>query len=356
MSPPDVREEIAMNKRKAILFTCLVSRGIHIELVEELSTSSFINALRRFVSIRGPVRQFRSDRGTNFIGAVNELQMVHQFVEKPLVQKFLHEGESTWLFNPPHASHFGGVWESMIGITRRILDGILLRTGMKSLTHETLSTFMAEVCAIVNSRPLTPLSENPSEYALTPAMILTHKTGPLPNSIPTIDPKELYKSQWRFVQNLASEFWRKWKDEYLSTLQIGRKWTSEEPSLKEGDIADIHPGTIGPLRASLHTDRSFFLRRIALDFDFEDVKGPDGEGPGSVRVLFASSAEEEEIVTALIADRDTLAEGALDRGRKEILYKKAGPPAQFIDLRLFTHNRPEDIQEVRKVYVKNICL
>lgn len=103
------RGGIAMNKRWAILFTCLVSRGIHIELVEELSTSSFINALRRFVSIRGPVRQFRSDRGTNFVGAVNELQMVHQFVEKPPVQKFLHEGESTWLFNPPHASHFGGV-------------------------------------------------------------------------------------------------------------------------------------------------------------------------------------------------------------------------------------------------------
>ena len=57
---------------------------------------------------------------------------------------------------------------------------------------------------------------------------------------------------------------------------------------------------------------AFFLRRMALDFDFEDVKGP--EGPGSVRVLLASSAEKEEIVTALIADRDTLAEGAHDRG------------------------------------------
>ena len=59
---------------------------------------------------------------------------------------------------------------------------------------------------------------------------------------------------------------------------------------------------------------AFFLRRMTLDFDFEDVWSPDVEGPGSVRVLFASSAEEEEIVTALIADRDTLAEGALDRG------------------------------------------
>lgn len=65
-----------------------VSRGIHIELVQELSTSSFINALRRFLFIRGPVRQFRSDRGANFVGAVNELQMVHQYVEKPSVYCF----------------------------------------------------------------------------------------------------------------------------------------------------------------------------------------------------------------------------------------------------------------------------
>lgn len=77
------RGGLATSKRWAILFTCLVSRGIHIELVEELSSSCFINALRRFLSIRGLVRQFRSDRGTNFVGAVNELQMVHQFVEKP---------------------------------------------------------------------------------------------------------------------------------------------------------------------------------------------------------------------------------------------------------------------------------
>lgn len=231
------RGGLATSKRWAILFTCLVSRGIHIELVEELSTSCFINALRRFLSIRGPVRQFRSDRGTNFVSAVNELQMVHQFVEKPLVQRFLQNNECVWMFNPPHASHFGGAWERMIGVTRGILDSMLLRNGMKGLTHDTLSTFLAEVCAIVNSRPLTTITEDASDLSiLTPAMILTQKVGHLPESLPTIEPKELYKSQWRYVQSLADEFWRKWEHEYLSTLQVRRKWMSDEPSLKEGDV------------------------------------------------------------------------------------------------------------------------
>lgn len=69
--------------------------------------------------------------------------MVHQFVKKPLLQN----NECAWVFNPPHASHFGGAWERMIGVTRRILDSMLLRNGMKGLTHDTLSTFLAAFCA-----------------------------------------------------------------------------------------------------------------------------------------------------------------------------------------------------------------
>lgn len=66
------RGGLAESKRWAILFTCLASRAIHIEVVEEMRSSAFINALRRFVAIRGPVREFRSDRGTNFIGALDQ--------------------------------------------------------------------------------------------------------------------------------------------------------------------------------------------------------------------------------------------------------------------------------------------
>ena len=60
---------VASSKRCAVLFTCLTIRAIHVEIVDEMSTSAFINALRRFVSIRGKVSQHRSDRDTNFVGA-----------------------------------------------------------------------------------------------------------------------------------------------------------------------------------------------------------------------------------------------------------------------------------------------
>jgi hypothetical protein len=95
--------------RWAILFTCLVSRAVHIELIEGLSSASFINALQRFVAIRGAVKQYRSDRGTNFVGATKELSINTYFVESGDVGKYLSNNGATWVFNPPHASHFGGV-------------------------------------------------------------------------------------------------------------------------------------------------------------------------------------------------------------------------------------------------------
>ncbi|XP_053372777.1 uncharacterized protein LOC128546362 [Mercenaria mercenaria] len=63
----------ASGKRWAVLFTCLTIRAVHIELIEEMSSSAFINALRRFVAIRGNVTEFRSDRGTKFVGATDDL-------------------------------------------------------------------------------------------------------------------------------------------------------------------------------------------------------------------------------------------------------------------------------------------
>ncbi len=64
----------ASSKRWAVLFTCMSTRAIHIEVIESMDSSSFINALRRFFAIRGPAKQLRSDCGTNFVGACKELK------------------------------------------------------------------------------------------------------------------------------------------------------------------------------------------------------------------------------------------------------------------------------------------
>lgn len=227
----------ANSKRWAVLFTCMSTRAVHIELIEAMDTSSFINALRRFFALRGPVKQIRSDCGTNFTGACKELHMFLTDPEEPNVRKYLGEEGCSWVFNPPHSSHMGGVWERMIGISRRILDSMLKQTSSSRLTHEVLSTLMAEVTAIINARPLAPIPSDPdSPFLLTPASLLTQK-GCIHLPPPGIfDSKDLYRQQWRQVQHLANTFWNRWRREYLPTLQSRSKWQNLRPNLKKGDL------------------------------------------------------------------------------------------------------------------------
>lgn len=235
----------ANSKRWALLFTCLSTRAIHIEVIEELSSSSFINALRRFIALRGSVKEIRSDRGTNFVGSVDHLDVNSINVEEGPVHNFLEDKQTVWIFNPPHSSHMGGIWERMIGITRRILDSMILEVQSKDLTHEVLTTFLAEVCAIVNGRPIVPVSSDPeSPLILSPAMILTQKSGCYPAPIGTFDMKDMYKAQWRRVQYLADTFWQRWNKEYLHTLQTRRKWKDSVPNLKRGDIVLLRDKTV----------------------------------------------------------------------------------------------------------------
>ncbi|XP_038153297.1 uncharacterized protein LOC119791326 [Cyprinodon tularosa] len=226
----------ADDKRWAVLFTCLSTRAIHLEVIESMDSSSFINALRRFLAVRGPVKQIRSDRGTNFIGACKDLG-ISSNIDNNVVRRYLSEKGCTWTFNPPHSSHMGGAWERMIGITRRILDSMLLQSRPSRLTHEVLTTFMAEVMAIVNNRPLVPVSMDAQDpFILTPATLLTQKSNPHPIPPGKFDDKDMYRRQWRQVQSLANTFWDRWRKQYLSTLQSRRKWASSRPNITPGSV------------------------------------------------------------------------------------------------------------------------
>ncbi len=170
------RGGLSHSKRWAVIFTCMSIRAVHIEVIESLDTSSFINALRRFLAVRGPVIHIRSDSGTNFVSACKDLNIPSN-IDSKTVKTYLSDQSCTWIFNPPHASHCVGTWERMIGLARRILDSMFLQLKDK-LTHEVLVTFMAEVTAIINARPLVPVTTDPDEsFILTPSVLLTQKVN-----------------------------------------------------------------------------------------------------------------------------------------------------------------------------------
>ena len=235
--PHTVKEGRKYVKRYGVIFTCLACRAVHIETSNTLSTDSFIHALRRFMSRRGWIKIIRCDNGTNFHGAERELRECLQEMDYERVQEFLLKHNISWQFNPPSASHMGGVWERMIRTVRKVLAPLLLEYGER-LDDEAYRTLLCEVESIVNSRPLT-VSEDPNVEPLTPNHLLTQKTSisPPPGNFTKDD---MYiRQQWRRVQFLADLFWRRWRREYLAGLQPRQKWNKETESLKIGDIVLI---------------------------------------------------------------------------------------------------------------------
>ncbi|XP_030274392.1 uncharacterized protein LOC115582541 [Sparus aurata] len=232
----------AESKRWAVMFTCLNTRAVHLEVVETMSTSSFINALQRFLSIRGPVKHLRSDQGTNFTGACKELKMN---ISDPEIKEYFQDQGCTWKFNTPHSSHMGRVWERMISVVRCILDCLLLKSSTTRLTHEVLTTLMAEVMAIMNAGQLVPVStDSQTPEVLSPAMLLTQKSSVVSVPPGDFELKDLYKSQWRQVQGLADCFWKRWRIEYLAALQMRKKWQGEKRNVQEGDVILLKDGQI----------------------------------------------------------------------------------------------------------------
>ena len=229
-----VRRSRTTEKRYGVIFTCLAVRAIHIEIANSLDTDSFINALRRFIARRGSPQEIRSDNGSNFKGGERELRIAMQEWNQHQVHEFLLQHNVNWIFNPPYASHFGGIWERLIRSIRHVLKALLK---VQILNDESLRTLMCEVESVINSRPLTKVSDDPSDLnALTPNHLLLLKTNS--NLPPGIFCKQdqYCRRRWKQVQYLANVFWRRWLREYLPTLQTRQKWQSIRPNISKDDI------------------------------------------------------------------------------------------------------------------------
>ena len=236
-----VKERRSEIKRYGALFTCLASRAVHIEVVASMEMDSFIMAVRRVIARRGNMRTIRSNNGSNFIGAENELCKVFNEMDHTKISNLLQDNGTDWLVwikNTPTASHMGGVWERQIRSARNSLS-FLLKIHGRSLNEEVLSTLMAEVEAIMNSRPLTvePLGDGNSLNPISPSNLLTMNSKvvmPPPGGFGRAD---IYnRKHWRRVRHISDKFWNRWRKEFLVTWQQSHKWSTNRRNFQTGDI------------------------------------------------------------------------------------------------------------------------
>ena len=231
-----VTRKRSAEKRYGLIFTCLNSRATHIEVLFTLTADSFIQALTRFLARRGPIQVIRCDQGTNFVAADKELKESIKKWNSKKIEDALLQKNIEFKFNPPGASHHGGVWERQIRTIRKVLSGLTKEQAIK-FSDESLATLFCEVESILNNRPLCPTSNNPNDYdALTPNHLLQGR-APVTFPIGLFDKNDSYmQKKWRQVQYLVELFWTRWKKEYIPILQERQKWVLPKRSHREGDL------------------------------------------------------------------------------------------------------------------------
>ncbi|XP_058446192.1 uncharacterized protein LOC131427220 [Malaya genurostris] len=253
-----------------VVFICLSTKAIHLEVAGDLSTDTFLGAFRRMISRRGYCSEVWSDNGTNLVGANRQLQEIYEITTNHAKGKehYFSNLGIRWRFIPPASPHQGGIWEAAVKSAKELLRPII---GDKNLTYEELSTVLCQVEACLNSRPLCSLSSNPESLeALTPGHFLVGQ--PL-NMLPEPEVTHLkvnYLDRWKMVQRYTEEFWRRWRDEYMATLQPRGKWKMKQDNLKLGSLVLVKndnspPSTWDLARiVAVHPDQQGLVRNVTL--------------------------------------------------------------------------------------------
>lgn len=220
-----------------VLFLCMNSKAIHLEMVKTLGTDDFLLALMRFVSLRGNVKQIRSDNGSNYVGAERNLREIVKKWNEKQIHDELRAKNVHWEWQKPYASAQSGIWERRVKETKRHLYAILAGA---TPSPDVLRTVFCEVACIMNQVPLTPVSDSIDSYdVLTPAHFLFQRPATL--VAPVGDEAEFSHSRqkWRNVCMLSTAYWNRWLKEYVPSLQKRVKWTAPRRNLSVGDLVTV---------------------------------------------------------------------------------------------------------------------
>ena len=211
-----------------------------------MTKEACILALKRFSARRGTPTKLFSDNGSNFIGARNDLIKLQEILsskEENSLFVYANQKGSQWITIPSRSPHFGGLWEAGVKSMKRHLRRIV---GQQKLSNEELLTVLTLIEAILNSRPLTPLSNDPNDLApLTPAHFLI---GSSFNPVPTSNLQLPLNTRFRLIQQIQKDFWDAWKRDYLVTLQVRKKWFTNGPEINRDDLVLIADDDLKPLQ------------------------------------------------------------------------------------------------------------
>ena len=232
------------------LFTCVVVRAIHLEIVGDLSAEEFLQALRRFIARRGAPKEIILDNASQFKLAKSAVDIAwEKAVHDPNVQSHIAQQRIKWNFIVELSPWMGGFYERLVRSSKMALRKAI---GKKCVTMLQLQTFLAETEAVLNSRPLVYIGEELNDgTAITPAHFIslntmtglpqlgTEEESKDPDYKETWSSKEILLHTWKKGQNILDSFWVTWRNDYLLNLRERSQIKLKSKRIESKEVAKV---------------------------------------------------------------------------------------------------------------------
>ena len=231
------------------VIVCFAAKAIHLELVSDLKTETFLACFKRFISRRGLPTDVYSDNFSTFKCASSQIEELYKLygskAHQSQVQNFSSQKGINYHYIPCYSPVFAGLWEAGVKSTKFHLKRVV-QTAV--LTYEELNTVLCQIEAILNSRPLMPLSNNIDDYSyLTPGHFLIGSAlnaYPEPNLVTCKNRLQF----WKCCTIMQQQFWKSWSRHYLNMLQFRPKWRDPLPNIKVGSLVILKEDNTPPLQ------------------------------------------------------------------------------------------------------------
>lgn len=227
----DTVKKRTRSKVYGVVFNCLATRAVYLDLAEGYNTEDFLSTFQRFIAIRGAPKFMYSDKGTQLVAASKKLGSIG-----------MEEGV-TWNFSKPSdAPWYNGASESLIKSIKRCL---CITIGDSILTFGDLQTAMFSISNMMNERPIgvkPAFNLELGSYLCPNDLLLGRSSNHTPSGIYEIN--DNFKRRLAFVQRIVDSYWRKWQRDYFSTMLCRQKWHTRRRNVKVGDIVLIQDSNI----------------------------------------------------------------------------------------------------------------
>ena len=275
-------------KNYGVIFTCLNTRAVHLEVAVDCSTMEFLQVLRRFLALRGHPKMIQSDNGTQFVGAERQLREMVKGWNVTELKDFCAERQICWKFTTPLAPHQNGCAEALVKSCKQAFKKAI---GEQRLTPFELQTCLQEVANLVNERPIGrhPTDPDDGSYICPNDILLGRASNRVPHG--PFRTSKNPRDRFEFVQQIVTSFWKTWIRDVHPALVPRKRWSVHkrdvrvgdivalaEPSLPRGKwnigrITEVYPGQDGHVRnvkvKTVHGDYSRPITKIAVIYPVE---------------------------------------------------------------------------------------